>query len=87
MSDTFTLELSSCGVKPGTFRETGPNGEPDFYKDDGEGCLLDPSGRVVGFIDYAAGEYGYFGVDQELQAAIAPDGKVSFHDRPASHPE
>ena len=66
------------GVKPGTFRHSGPNGERDFFSDDGLGNLVDPSGRVVGSIQYATGEYALLGFDQLLLKAHAPDGKVSI---------
>ena len=76
MSTSSWIFEAIGGVKPGTFRESGPRGEPEFYKDDGQGNIVDPSGRVVGSIEYATGEYGLVQTDQELQKTIAPDGRV-----------
>jgi len=78
MSHTTILELKCSGLKPGTFRMSGPQGEPDFYKDDGDGAIVDPSGRAVGCIDYTTGEYGFLGIDEALQQALAPEGRVSL---------
>ena len=75
MSSAWIFEVIG-GVQPGTFRSPGPNNEPDFYKDDGQGNVVDPSGLVVGYIEYATGGYGIVGTDEALQKAIAPNGQV-----------
>jgi len=40
------------------------------------GNVLDPSGRVVGYVEYANGECGIVGTNEMLQKAIAPNGQV-----------